>query len=119
MNRLIGCSLIVCWMMVTHSPLAMASELEKGKELYDELCSSCHTDQAESKFGPGLKGLFERRSEYWVNDFIRSPIEMIKNGDEEALKLQKENKYGITMPAFPAMEDYQNRDAVIQYMKTM
>lgn len=61
-----------------------------------KVCAACHTIGEGKLIGPDLKGITEKRDEAWLIDFIRSSQTMIKNGDEEAVKLFDE--YKIPMP---------------------
>ncbi len=61
------------------------------------VCAACHTIGKGKLIGPDLKGITERHDEAWLYSFIRSSQTMIKNVDEEAIKVFEEyNK--IPMP---------------------
>lgn len=71
------------------------SQLEGARVFESKGCLSCHTIGGGDKVGPDLKGLFDRRSEKWVKDFIKNPNKFMKK-DEKAADLQ--SRYGSTMP---------------------
>lgn len=62
-----------------------------------EVCKECHSIGEGKIVGPDLKGITEEKSEEWLIDFIRSSQTMIKNGDEEAIKIFNEY-YKVPMP---------------------
>ena len=97
---------------------AMAADLEAGKKLFEQSCAYCHSADYDEKFGPGLAGITERRDLEWLDRFIKNPAEMIKT-DEYAQTLHESNKYGLTMPTMPEMQDANKRQDVIEYMKTL
>jgi len=97
---------------------AMAVELEAGKTIFEQSCRYCHKSDYDEKFGPGLAGIMERRDAAWVDKFLQNPAEMIKT-DEYAQTLHESNDYGLTMPRLPEMQEQKNRQAVIEYMKTL
>lgn len=84
-----------------------------GKRLYDNTCLQCHQTSNERMVGPGLKGVFERRSVDWVIRWIENSQKMIADGDPYAVKLY--NEYGKTaMQSF----GYKGKDmqALLFYM---
>lgn len=43
------------------NPLPTASDVEKGKKIFDALCAICHfSGSTAKKIGPGMKGLYRR-----------------------------------------------------------
>lgn len=95
----------------------MAAE-ETGKALFNQVCAHCHNTNYDAKFGPGLAGILERRSEAWVDAFLQNPAEMIRT-DEYAKTLRESNRYDITMPSLPEMQDAKLRANVMSYLKTL
>lgn len=39
---------------------AIAGDVNKGKQIFDQTCSSCHSTGTDLKVGPGLKGITSR-----------------------------------------------------------
>ncbi|MES0371460.1 MAG: cytochrome c [Mariprofundaceae bacterium] len=97
---------------------AFAANAETGKKIFDQSCTYCHKADYDDKFGPGLAGVTERRDAAWLDKFLTNPAEMIKT-DEYAQTLHENNKYGLTMPSLPEMQDAKNRQDVIEYLKTV
>lgn len=65
---------------------------DKGKKLFNNKCSGCHSIH-ESAVGPALGGVLEERSPQWVMNMILNPEEMIeKNPQVQAMKAQYEAK---------------------------
>ena len=60
---------------VTIGPLdaAMAA---KGKSVAETKCFSCHKTSDEKLVGPGWKGITERKTPYWIMNFITNPEPM-------------------------------------------
>jgi mono/diheme cytochrome c family protein len=58
-------------------------------------CYSCHTIGGGPLAGPDLKGLFSRRNEAWVRNYISDPVQMAKT-DPIARELKA--AYKIQMP---------------------
>lgn len=99
-------------------PQVAGAAEEAGKALFEQVCAHCHNTNYDAKFGPGLAGILERRDETWVDAFLQNPAEMIRT-DEYAKTLRESNRYDITMPALPEMQDSQLRASVINYLKTL
>lgn len=104
--------------LLTASSSAVAANAEAGKKIFNQSCTYCHKADYDDKFGPGLAGVTERRDAVWLDKFLANPAEMIKT-DEYAQTLHENNKYGLTMPALPEMQDVKKRQDVIEYLKTV
>jgi len=104
--------------MLSVSGNSMAADLAVGKKIFEQSCAYCHKTGYDEKFGPGLAGISERRDAEWLDKFLTNPAEMIKT-DEYAQTLRESNKYGLTMPALPEMQDANKRRDVIEYLKTI
>lgn len=87
---------------------------QDGEKLFTTNCASCH-NPVKDALGPALKGTSERvPSRQWLYDWIRSPQDMIANGDEYANKVYEEwNK--IPMTPFPHLTDAEI-DAIVDYV---
>jgi cytochrome c len=80
----------------------------KGKEVFDQ-CSVCHNaDSTEVKMGPGLKGLFKKKT-------------LSTNGKpvNDANVLGKINEGGNGMPAYKDILSDADKANVIAYLKTL
>lgn len=82
---------------------------DKGNELFDEQCSSCHfAASVDVKIGPGLKLLFAREK-------------LQSNGKPvtDANVLEKIDKGGGRMPAFKDTLSADDKADLIAYLKTL
>ena len=72
---------------VTIGPLdaAMAA---KGKSVAETKCFSCHKTSDEKLVGPGWKGITERKTPYWIMNFITNPDPMIDKDPELQAQLE-------------------------------
>lgn len=59
---------------------------EKGEELFNTKCATCHQIH-ESSTGPALGGVLEKRSPQWVMNMILNPHGMVKS-DPQARALK-------------------------------
>lgn len=69
---------------------------QEAQELF-KVCSACHTIGKGKLVGPDLKGVADRYEEAWLIKFIQNSQEMVKAGDETAVRLFEENNK-IPMP---------------------
>ena len=100
--------------------LSLAENAKNGESIFKTYCAHCHNSNSEeSKVGaPGLKDVLSRHDEAWINQWIKSPDTLIKT-DHKALALSKSNRFGLTMPTLPAMQEENNRRDVIAYLRTL
>lgn len=61
---------------------------EKGKAISATKCNSCHKYSDERLVGPGWKGVTERRTPYWIMNFITNPDPMIEKDPEVQAQLE-------------------------------
>lgn len=69
---------------------------ESGRELFDKLCSDCHTIGSGDKGGPDLAQVAERRPEAWLAQIIADPEKLTAAQDPVHIELTR--KYGMEMP---------------------
>ena len=60
----------------------------KGKAISETKCFSCHKTTDEKLVGPGWKGVTERRTPYWIMNFITNPDPMIDKDPEVQAQLE-------------------------------
>src|SRR5690606_4031955 len=60
-----------------NTAFADAGEIASGVK-----CTSCHKMSSERLVGPGWKGVTERRTPYWIMNFITNPDPMIDKDPE-------------------------------------
>ena len=88
---------------------AKPGDAAKGKDTFSSNCNVCHnTDSAETKVGPGLKGVFKKASlknKKKVTD--ANVIELINKGSP------------LGMPSFEDQLSDRERADVLAYLKTL
>lgn len=88
---------------------------EPGEQLFQTNCSACHTVGGGRLVGPDLEAVGERRSQVWLEKFVKSSQSLIDSGDAEAIAVFEEFS-GMTMPDFP-LSDVQIRQ-ILSYIET-
>jgi mono/diheme cytochrome c family protein len=88
---------------------------QTGEQLFQTTCAPCHTIGGGRRVGPDVAGVNERRSQEWLEQFVKSSQSMIKSGDAEAVALSSEYA-GIVMPDAP-FSGQQIRD-VLAYIES-
>ncbi len=98
----------------------LADQITLGKNLFESLCSSCHTTTRKNSIvgARGQQGVLERFDEAWLDQWLKSPEGFAKT-DVAASNLIKSNRFGLVMPTLPAMQDAQQRAVLIEYLKTL
>jgi len=87
----------------------------EGQQLFEANCVACHTIGEGPRVGPDLAGIYERRSQEWLEKFVKDPGAVISSGDPYAVAMfEKYNK--IAMPALP-LSDVQIK-SVLAYIQT-
>jgi len=95
-------------------PLDDASAQQPGEQVFQTSCFACHTIGEGLRVGPDLAGVHDRRSQDWLERFVKSSQTMIKNGDPDAVALAEEFN-GMVMPD-AIVSDQQIKD-VLAYIK--
>jgi cytochrome c2 len=93
--------------------LALAAQVEAGEATFKKLCKACHSIQ-QRLVGPALKGVYDRRDEDWIIQFVQNSNEMIASGDEVAMQLFQDYNQ-IPMPNQPVTAD--EIRSVLAYIK--
>ena len=91
-----------------------ASQITKGKQLFEQHCSSCHQFDQDA-IGPNLSGLTRQVESSWIREFITNPAAVLEKKDARALALLE--KYRTQMPGFPQLTA-QDLDALLSYLHT-
>lgn len=87
---------------------------EPGEQDFNTHCAACHTIGGGRLVGPDLAGVYDRRSQAWLETFLKSPQAMITSGDAGAVALfEQYNK--LLMPD-PPFTEAQVKD-VLSYLK--
>jgi len=61
--------------------------LEPGAYLFDTKCAACHTFGDRASIGPDLAGVTHARDRAWLERFIKTPDEVLAEGDPIATAL--------------------------------
>lgn len=86
-----------------------AAAVARGKEIFQQKCSTCHYDTSDAKkIGPGLKGI-NKRGTFSVNN---------NKVTDETLKTWIENGDSLMPPFKDVIDDNQIKD-VIAYVKAL
>lgn len=87
---------------------AFEANVERGASLYASLCASCHyPDREEARLGPGLKGLFTKKS----LPHSGKPV------TEESIRWQL-IRPAQSMPSFPGLNAQETAD-LMAFLKTL
>jgi mono/diheme cytochrome c family protein len=65
-----------------------AAMATKGEAIAGTKCFSCHKVTDEKLVGPGWKGVSERRTPYWIMNFVTNPDPMIDKDPEVQAQLE-------------------------------
>ncbi|HXE71355.1 MAG TPA: cytochrome c [Candidatus Nitrosotenuis sp.] len=68
----------------------------EGQQIFQRICSACHTIGGGRKVGPDLQGVLQRRSLDWLKTHIQSPSAQYRENDPICLDNRKQ--YGMQMP---------------------
>lgn len=77
---------------------------EPGEQIFQTTCSACHTIGGGRLVGPDLAGVHDKRSQEWLESFVKSSQSMINEGDAEAVALFEEFNR-VPMPDSPISEE--------------
>ena len=91
-----------------------ASQITKGKQLFEQHCSSCHRFDQDA-IGPNLSGLTRQVESTWIREFIQNPAAVLEKKDPRALALLE--KYRTQMPSYPQLGEG-DLDALLSYLHT-
>ncbi len=89
------------------------SEPLSGEEIFKKRCKICHNALThERKIGPGLQGVYGREAESGIGTLTEERI-------NQWLQNPKALKPNTRMPKYGPMQDPLQRQAVIEYLKTL
>jgi len=77
---------------------------DPGEQVFNTTCFACHTIGGGRLIGPDLAGVHEKRSQEWLEKFIKSSQAMINAGDAEAVALFEEYN-SLLMPDAVATDE--------------
>jgi len=88
---------------------------EPGEQVFNTTCFACHTIGGGRLVGPDLAGVHDKRSQEWLERFVKSSQSMINDGDVEAVALFEEFNQ---MPMPDAMLTDEQVRQVLSYIET-
>ncbi len=112
-SRFLPAGIIALFCLTTQSPNSWAQE--PGEQVFNTTCFACHTIGGGRLVGPDLLGIHERRSQEWLEGFVRSSQSMIDAGDAEAVALFAEFSQ-MPMPDSVATDEQIRQ--VLDYIET-
>ncbi len=104
-------SMIVGWL----GPIEYVEAQEAGQQIFDSLCTACHTIGGGKLIGRDLAGVTSRREESWLKRQIIEPEMLLAENDPIALQLLQEAN---NIPMVPLGLDDAKVGAVIAYLKS-
>lgn len=83
---------------------------ENGKKLFNTNCAACH--KLDKKLiGPALKGVSERRTNEWLQAWIKDNNALRASGDQDAIDIFNEYN-GMPMTAYPQFSEQDINDII-------
>jgi len=76
--------------IVTLSLIFIAPAQASGETDFNTYCGACHSIGQGRRVGPDLAGVHDRRSQEWLEKFVKSSQSVIKSGDAQAVALAAE-----------------------------
>ncbi len=104
-------SMIAMWL----GPIDLVAAQEPGQQIFDSLCTACHTIGGGELIGPDLAGVTSRREESWLIRQIKEPDRLLAENDPIAMQLLQEAN---NIPMVPLGLSDADVIAVIAYMKS-
>ena len=88
---------------------------QTGQEIYQSLCTACHTIGKGKLIGPDLAGVTLRREEGWLKRQIKEPDRLLAENDPIAIQLLQESN---NIPMVPLGLSDADVVEVIAYLKS-
>ncbi len=109
---LLGILMSVIWL----GPIKESKAAENGQEIFQDLCSACHTIGKGKLVGPDLAGVTSRREESWLIRQIKDPEGLIAEKDPIVTQLLLESE-NVPMPS-PELNDEEVMAVIAFFMST-
>jgi cytochrome c len=101
--------------VILFGPIEHGKAAESGQQIFDSLCTACHTIGGGKLIGPDLAGVTLRREESWLIRQILEPQVLLAENDPIAMQLLQEAN---NIPMVPLGLSEADAIAVIAYMKS-
>lgn len=102
-------------MVILLAPIDHGNAQESGQQIFESLCTACHTIGKGKLIGPDLAGVTSRREEGWLKRQILEPQVLLAENDPIAMQLLVEAN---NIPMVPLGLSDADAIAVIAYMKS-
>jgi mono/diheme cytochrome c family protein len=100
--------------LLTASPVSAWGQDVGADTWQSAACGACHTIGGGRLIGPDLSGVHQRRSQEWLEQFVRSSQSLIESGDAEAVAVFEQ--YSQLLMPDPPITDIQVKQ-VLAYIK--
>ena len=87
---------------------------EPGQQTFQMACAACHSIGGGRLVGPDLAGVHDKRSQTWLEQFVKSPKSLIDSGDADAIAIFEEYNQLVMPDAFITDEQIAE---VLAYLK--
>jgi mono/diheme cytochrome c family protein len=95
-------------------PVDDAAIVSAGESLFKNNCVVCHSVGSDVVVGPGMQGINERRSQDWLQRWIKNSQALIQSGDKDAVAVY--NAYNKqAMPSFAFSDE--EITSILTYIK--
>ncbi len=85
-----------------------------GEQTFQMACAACHSIGGGRLVGPDLAGIHDKRSQTWLEQFVKSPKSLIDSGDADAVAIFEEYNQLVMPDAFITDEQITE---VLAYLK--
>jgi cytochrome c551/c552 len=107
----LGVLMIIIWL----GPIRQGMAAETGQNIFQNMCTACHTIGKGKLVGPDLAGVTSRREESWLKRQIKEPDRLVAENDPIAMQLLQEAN---NVPMIPLGLSDADVVAVIAYLKS-
>ena len=87
---------------------------EPGEQTFQVACAVCHTIGGGRLVGPDLAGIHDKRSQAWLEQFVKSSKSLIDSGDADAVAIFEEYNQLVMPDAFITGEQIKD---ILAYLK--
>ena len=108
-------ALRILTIVILLAPIDHGKAQENGQQIFESLCTACHTIGKGKLIGPDLAGVTSRREEGWLKRQILEPQVLLAENDPIATQLLQESN---NIPMVPLGLSEADAIAVIAYMKS-
>ncbi len=105
----------VLMIVILLGPINHGNAAENGQQIFQSMCTACHTIGKGKLVGPDLAGVTMRREEGWLERQIKEPNTLLAENDPIAIQLLQEAN---NVPMVPLGLSDAEVVAVIAYLKS-